>query len=341
MNDNGHGRSLQRARSSSDASSVKKSRKPEKLCDMARIIRPVGRAFVDDGEAMSPTLAAVVSQKAFKLRIKAKNRESGESETFVGQAGLIRGDRLTPSPPTKRPAIGGGDRPAPSIRSSHFKASPTTALHNVVTEANSRGDMLDFQSAEIVAPAGNEMNILDFSKAGYEPSPDDVFVIRPGDDHKDGRIEWEYGHDVDSTAGEIAYPASHFTKKECTFVKMERPDYRFQVSQKIGVAIYRDFVILPEDTGMPNISEEELQRIYGPINKVNIYTGKITRVCDGGECFEHDINTFSGCSGAIVFLLDRNQDNVPEQDYGKAIAVHVGGDEVGAIVSNFAFKIPS
>lgn len=37
----------------------------------------------------------------------------------------------------------------------------------------------------------------------------------------------------------------------------------------------------------------------------------------------HDINTFKGCSLAIVFLLDKDQpDSVRENDNGKAIGVH-------------------
>lgn len=51
---------------------------------------------------------------------------------------------------------------------------------------------------------------------------------------------------------------------------------------------------------------------------------------------------YRGCSGADIFLLDQNQNgnSVNDTDHGKAIAVHVGGDELadGTII-NFAFKI--
>mmetsp|Transcript_46239 Transcript_46239/g.112932 ORF Transcript_46239/g.112932 Transcript_46239/m.112932 type:complete len:348 (+) Transcript_46239:31-1074(+) len=345
MDGNGHGRPLQRARSANDASSVSRSRKREKLCDLARSIRPLGRAFVDDGYAMSPALAAIVSTKAFRLRITVTNKQSEEDETYVGQAGLVRGERLTPSPPAKKQAVGEGesDRPVPVsiVRSSHFKAVPITALHNVVTETNTHGDLLEFHLATLVSPTRNEKIVHDFSKAGYELTLGDAFVIRPGDESGEEKIEWEYGHDVDSAA-ELDNPTSHFTKKECSYEKMERTDFRFQAGQKVGIAIYRDFMISSEDTGISNLTEEDIQRIYGRMDQVNIYTGEITRVCEGGDCFEHNINTFSGCSGALVFLLDKNQEGfgVVDQDHGKAIAVHVGGDEVGGgTVSNFAFKI--
>jgi hypothetical protein len=55
----------------------------------------------------------------------------------------------------------------------------------------------------------------------------------------------------------------------------------------------------------------------------NIQTGKIIGVYGDGRFFTHAINTYKGCSGAVVFLLDKKQpDSVNVKDYGKAIAVH-------------------
>jgi hypothetical protein len=72
-------------------------------------------------------------------------------------------------------------------------------------------------------------------------------------------------------------------------------------------------------------------------------TGQIPNVSPGKEAFKHNINAFQGCAGAIIFLLDVDQEGhgVIEADYGKAIAVHVGGDRLGdgGIIVNFAFTI--
>eukprot|EP00980_Cylindrotheca_fusiformis_P010834 scaffold2447_cov110-Cylindrotheca_fusiformis.AAC.16 len=117
------------------------------------------------------------------------------------------------------------------------------------------------------------------------------------------------------------------------------------VGQKIGMVVYRNFEVTPEDAGMSrnSITAEELRQVFGRENRVNIYTGQITKVSPNQKAFEHNINTFRGCSGAVIFLLDVDQEGcgVIESDYGKAIAVHVGGDRLsdGTIV-NFAFKIP-
>lgn len=40
---------------------------------------------------------------------------------------------------------------------------------------------------------------------------------------------------------------------------------------------------------------------------------------------EHSINSYGGCSGAIIFLLDKDQPHsIRQNNYGKAIAVHAG-----------------
>jgi hypothetical protein len=333
---NGHGR---RKRSGRTIDIKGKGRRPEKLVDGSRTIRELGTTHVDNGATISADLATQTARKAFRLRISVKNTDTEAMEEYTGQAGLIRGTRLTESPPVKKVRLGSSSerpRPVPApVYRSRFEAIPTTALHNVVTETNSKGVREEYKRSTLIAPDGSLIEIDSFSKAGYEPTAADSFVIRRGEDG----LAWEYGHDTDY-AGPISNEASPFTKKEWTFEKIEREDYRFEVGQKIGISVYRDFEIEAGDTGAPDITHDSIQRIFGRVNQVNIYTGEITRVCEGGTCFEHNVNTFAGCSGAIVFLLDRDQEafGVVEDDYGKAIAVHVGGDDVGT-VRNFAFTI--
>lgn len=89
------------------------------------------------------------------------------------------------------------------------------------------------------------------------------------------------------------------------------------------------------------MTQDELRLIYGRENDVNVYTGQITHVSPDGTAFEHNINTFTGCSGSVVFLLDRDQEgySVMVEDYGKAIAVHVGGRMFRDQMTNVAFKL--
>lgn len=50
-------------------------------------------------------------------------------------------------------------------------------------------------------------------------------------------------------------------------------------------------------------------------------------------------NTFEGCPGAVIFLLDQGQpSDMLDVCYGCAVAVHCGGVDD---VNNYAFMIPS
>ena len=101
-------------------------------------------------------------------------------------------------------------------------------------------------------------------------------------------------------------------------------------------AVYRNYEITPEDTGMSRMTNEEIQQIFGKENDANIYTGQMTHVSPCERVFEHNINTSRGCSGAIIFLLDMDQDGfgVDSSDYGKAVDVNVGDQRLadGTIV---------
>ena len=48
-----------------------------------------------------------------------------------------------------------------------------------------------------------------------------------------------------------------------------------------------------------------------------IYTGAITK--NGHQHIEYNVNTFKGCSGAIIIVMQRGH-----PDFGKARAVHGG-----------------
>jgi len=67
--------------------------------------------------------------------------------------------------------------------------------------------------------------------------------------------------------------------------------------------------------------------IYGEPNWVNIYTETITYV--GTDYIKYTLNSCTGCSGAVVFLLDQNQPaSVQQSDLGRAVAIHSGSHPV-------------
>jgi len=76
--------------------------------------------------------------------------------------------------------------------------------------------------------------------------------------------------------------------------------------------------------------ENEVIQILGQPCDARVFTGWITKV--GQKHIEYDISTFSGCSGAGVFLLDEKSAN-----HCKVIAVHAGHQI--ALKTNTGFKI--
>lgn len=70
---------------------------------------------------------------------------------------------------------------------------------------------------------------------------------------------------------------------------------------------------------------------------MNILTGKVTAVDE--NMIVYDMNSYGGCSGAIIFLLDKDQpESVRPEDTGKAIAIHTGSHPDERINRNMAFK---
>jgi len=55
--------------------------------------------------------------------------------------------------------------------------------------------------------------------------------------------------------------------------------------------------------------------VYGVADEIKIYTGEITH--DESNYFEHDMNSYRGCVGVIVFLLEGRHT-------GCAIGVRIG-----------------
>ena len=120
---------------------------------------------------------------------------------------------------------------------------------------------------------------------------------------------------------------SAFTKKPRLF-EVAPSSFVLRVGYQVGVAVYRTFDIAHQDAGVG--SSVNLEMVYGPKEQPCIYTGKVTEISGNAKTFCHDINTFAGCSGAVVFLLllDVPPDDVSDisgELYGKAVGVNVGG----------------
>ena len=137
-------------------------------------------------------------------------------------------------------------------------------------------------------------------------------------------LEWK---SVDVARGQmITEPKNFLTQKHLSFEAIPKDWTGICVGAKIGIVVFRPFDIRPSDTGM-SMTDDTLVQIFGEKDSVCVFTGETTELHNNSaRTFEHSINTYRGCSGAIIFLLDKRQPNEDVASHqGKAIGVHVGG----------------
>lgn len=321
---------------------------PEKLVDNTRRVSGHGLAYVDNGASISTGLANVVSQKACTLKMVYENTETGLLTSPVwGQAGLIRAEKITiTSPnPRKKQALSTPDSKKPTVkihstlRSPHFAVIPITCMHNITDKVTRQGVVSEVKQSTMTLRSGTH-SFEPVFEAAFEPTDQDESVVIRTSNGEQSEIVWKY-HDV-TIGSKIANELSPLTKSFLSFQTV-RKDFEFQVGQKIGMAIYRTFEVMAADVGLPSnvLSPGELRLIFGQEDRTNVYTGQIMKIAPDKQVFEHNINSFGGCAGAVIFLLDLEQhEGVSEGDYGKAIAIHVGGQQLAdGTIANFAFKI--
>jgi hypothetical protein len=94
---------------------------------------------------------------------------------------------------------------------------------------------------------------------------------------------------------------------------------------KVAMAIYTTVEPESDENNRSHFTSDTLRKCFGYAEHINIYTGEIVGVYENH--IEHNINTYSGFSGAAIFLLDNptlQHQSVKKEDYGKVIAIHVG-----------------
>ena len=292
----------------------------ECLVDTGKTVVPWGLGHVDDPKVVSKLLVREVREKCMPLEIFF-DPESGTVSVKTGhaQGGFIRCESIQTSP--------GGS-------STHYSVFAITAKHNLrrvsdLLQQVHRPYMAHFRVTHGLAR-------FDSPDLDWVPKLDDRYDLRAGVETRPAVLE--FGIDI-SVGSLITNPSDFVTGKNKSFSRVRtdpttKAGYEPKKGQKVGMAVWFPDEAKPTTKTVAGALEDEvditdaqLKAIYGKPGQVNIYTGEILYV--GKDFIEYNINSFTGCSGAVVFLLDVNQpDSVDQSDYGKAIAIHSGAHPV-------------
>jgi hypothetical protein len=295
----------------------------ECLVSWERQIKAWGPGHVDNTEALSKDLTADLQPTAFQLVVKFQELGYTGIKKGDGQVGFIRKEQIAFS-------AGGSTK-------LQYSVIPVTAKHNLrhLTK-NDKDFRAKYADALLptVDPEDPEECELDFADLDWISSGNDRIDLSAGMKGAEGSRAalWDWGFDI--SIGRVLDKTEEAFTKEGHCFTLVRPDFKLEEGQKVGVAVVFARRTKPtpgsvagSGENIKRISEEQLVNIYGKPNEVNIYTGEIIKV--RGEYIECDVNSFTGCSGAIIFLLDKQQpQSVQPCDYGCAVAVHAGSHPV-------------
>jgi len=227
-----------------------------------------------------------------------------------------------------------------------------TCKHNLATAENDDGELeycLEPHECVLADGASAHMNL---PHTGWARTPRHAVELRDG-------VRWSYGFDIalgpivnEQTAQENwpnrsirADFLNRLLKKTRSFDVVDE-NFSYHAGLKIGIIVNNPGVgeeAFSEVGGLEGIEVEEtyatvtkglketkIAAVCGDKDVVMIYTGHITLV--GNEHIEYKINTYKGCSGAMVIVMERDH-----PDFGKVLAVHAGYKP--ALRTNLGFKL--
>lgn len=220
---------------------------------------------------------------------------TGRKDTFEGQMGMVDfGDGV---------------------------ASPVTCLHNVVQRF---GIKPISATCTFDGPRYNETFAVNIEHTGISISRIVQLILQV----RGFQTSWLYG--VDITKGIFPDGSPHLRGFH-VFQAVEK-SFEYAIGEKVAMAVFAKQAANKDSAKMSDKDAETVTpaQVYGGADEINIYTGTLTGV--GQHHFEHNLNSYRGCSGSIVFLLEG-------PSAGKAIGVHIGSPDDLPDKMNLAIKI--
>jgi hypothetical protein len=202
-------------------------------------------------------------------------------------------------------------------------AQAVTALHNILKRKgiSPRDTLCTFAGRR-----HNETFAAEFQHLGTPRAKVRQLELTIGD----VSISWEYG--VDITRGTLPHPAPSSSAQNYHVFQAVSQAYEYTVGTNIAMAVFAKQAATAESARIAGTSTRVVDptHVYGAPDEISIYAGIITAV--GEKFFVHDINSYRGCSGASVFLLDGS-------NAGMCIGVHIGSPVDIEPAVNLAIKI--
>lgn len=285
-----------------------------------------GLGKTDDPQHISRRLCKDACDRAFALKVVYHQKKHSDDlvnvREGIGQVGFLRGSRIPTSP-------GSGV---------HYAAIPITAKRNFRKIENQDHELYpaDAMQPSFFLKSDLSERLLAFGDLNVSVV-NETIVLR---ECSLSPAEWSFG--IDISVGQTVSNRSDGVTNDRYSWELAGRNYEFKKDQKVGIAVFNTLQptaksASPDPNAPLAFTPEELAEIYGRALETKVYAGRIT--CVGENHIEYDINTFEGCSGAIVFLLDENQhESVAPEDCGKAIAIHAGTHPLLSD-RNFAFKL--
>lgn len=293
----------------------------EILCDIRKEVVVGSQGYINDPEALSEKRQKEMWLKAFAFEIEVNlgTENNPDLKYHFAQAAMLRSTKIRASDPHQ---------------GSRYEVYPVTAKHNM---AYKEGKGKPTEGGIKVKYINGRKQRIHFNDIGVRDSPPEsreyVNLLY------DGQPALELPLGIDVAYGDIINNIENdFTRSLVSF-DVVRHDFMLEEEQKIGIVVWRKGRIYEDDEVDPyeiegevkqsrkdRLSEDQEKKFYGPSGQAVILTGQITALYEGGKIFQHNINSYPGCSGAVIFLLDQNQnDSVKDGDYGCVIGVHAGG----------------
>ena len=299
-----------------------KSHSLEKVLDKSRRIKRVAGipgVGTDDTESFDQKFAADIKEKAILLQFACWNEQSEAVNLCNPKMGILK-----------------------------F----ATCKHNLATDINDDGVFETCLAPHTCVLANRRSARITFPNTGWRKRSHHEILLRDG-------ITWSHGFDI--SLGPVVYAQTGAENwpndpvharilnglvSNLKSFDLVDENFLYEEGLKIGIVAYN-----------PRVGEDAFSEVGGPhgINilrtwaiavkgfnaakigavgrekeDVMIYTGIITK--DGNDHIEYNANSYKGCSGAIVIVMDRSH-----PDFGKAIAIH--GGYKPALVTNLGFKL--